>query len=82
METMETDLLWLWPLLDWESEVGRGVGDHGIEPVRLRVVFVVGTLKEEVERWPRRGLEVEDRAKVEGGGARRLEGLELLDGRS
>lgn len=81
METMDTDLLWLWPFLDCESVDGRGVGDHGTEPVRLRVVFVAGTLRDEVERWPRRGLWVADRAEAVTGGARRLEVLELA-GRS
>lgn len=79
IETMETDLVWLWPLLAWESKGGRGVGDHGTEPVRLRGLFVVGTVRDEVERWPRRGWEAEDRAEeaaaeAEEGGARRLEG--------
>lgn len=72
METIETDLLWLFPLLSWVSG-GCEVGIHGMEPARPRVVFPGEMLSDEVARWPRREAEV----GVEGGGARRLEGWEL-----
>lgn len=48
------------------------MGIHGIEPARLRVGFAGETLSDELGRWPRREAEV----GVDGGGARRLEGLE------
>lgn len=72
METMETDLLWLFPSPLCESG-GWVLGIHGMEPARPRVVLAGEALSDELARWPRREAEV----GVEGGGARRLEGWEL-----
>lgn len=67
IDTMDTDLLWLWPLLGCVSGGWNG-GVHGTEPARLREVFA-GALMDELGRWPRRGADVD----VVGGGASRLE---------
>lgn len=65
IETIETDLLWLWPLRETggreEEELAaaaaaaggvvKGAGDHGIDPARAREVAAAdGTVSERVER--------------------------------